>query len=133
LVYLLVCLSAGAAPELGDYSVSNVAVTDAGLEVKIGIETRDYVITYPTNAGNEKFPLVTYAHGAAGGRIDMLAYQKHFNDLAAYGFVVIAPKSCFMGCRARPRILPLSRLLVHVCHGLMDHSGLHLSMKTPER
>lgn len=28
----------------------------------------------------------------------MLAYQTHFDDLAAYGFVVIAPKSCFMGC-----------------------------------
>jgi len=90
--------AAGEAPQLGDYSVSNVAVTDAGLETKTGIETRDYVVTYPAGAKNEKFPLVVYAHGAAGGRVDMLAYQKHFNDLAAYGYVVIAPKSCFMGC-----------------------------------
>jgi len=94
----LVACAVGEAPQAGDYSVSNVAVTDEGLETKTGIETRDYVITYPSGANGEKFPLVIFAHGAAGGRIDMLAYQKHFNDLAAYGFIVIAPKSCFMGC-----------------------------------
>jgi dienelactone hydrolase len=85
-------------PKAGSYSVTSATVTDAGLEEKTGIDTRDYVITYPKQSTDEKFPLIVFAHGAAGGRIDMLAYQKHFNDLAAYGYVVIAPKSCFMGC-----------------------------------
>jgi len=85
-------------PALGTYKTKHVTVTDAGLEQLSGIATRDYVITYPEGGSDEKFPLVVYAHGAAGGRIDMVAYQTHFNDMAAYGFVVIAPKSCFMGC-----------------------------------
>jgi len=86
-------------PALGTYKTSHVEVTDAGHEELSGIDTRDYVITYPETTGSEKFPLIIYAHGAAGGRVDMLAYQTHFNDLAAYGFVVVAPKSCFMGCK----------------------------------
>jgi len=85
-------------PAPGTYPTKHVEVTDDGREELSGIDTRDYVVTYPSATSDEKFPLVVFAHGAAGGRVDMLAYQSHFNDLAAYGFVVIAPKSCFMGC-----------------------------------
>jgi len=88
-------------PAPGEYAVEHLTITDAGLEPLSGVTTRDYVITFPSNSSQgQRFPLISYAHGAAGGRVDMLAYQHHFNDLASYGFVVIAPKSCFMGCPA---------------------------------
>jgi len=86
-------------PAPGSYTHEKVSATDDGLEEGSGKTTRDYAIAYPSNgAVGEKFPLLVYAHGAAGGGVDMLAYEKHLGDLASYGFVVIAPKSCFMGC-----------------------------------
>jgi dienelactone hydrolase len=45
-----------------------------------------------------KFPLLAYAHGAAGGDIDILGYWAHFQQLASWGFVVAAPDSCDVGC-----------------------------------
>lgn len=86
-------------PLPGIYDRAFVSVTDDGLEERSGIETRDYEIAFPKNASaSDKFPLIIYAHGAAGGGVDMLAYGKHLGDIASYGFVVVAPKSCFMGC-----------------------------------
>jgi len=86
-------------PAPGVYDRTLVSFTDEGLEEQSGIATRDYQIAYPSNVTEGvKFPLIVYAHGAAGGGVDMLAYNKHLGDLASYGFVVIAPKSCFIGC-----------------------------------
>jgi dienelactone hydrolase len=86
-------------PAPGQYEHAFATVTDDGLQEESGITTRDYEIAYPKNAAaGEKFPLIVYAHGAAGGRIDFIAYEKHIADLASYGYIVIAPKSCFMGC-----------------------------------
>jgi dienelactone hydrolase len=45
-----------------------------------------------------RFPLISYAHGLAGGDIDLLGYAQHFYELASYGFVVAAPDSCDFGC-----------------------------------
>jgi dienelactone hydrolase len=98
-VLLLAAVATATKPAPGTYEHKKVTATDDGLEEKSGIETRNYQIAYPSNAADgEKFPLIVYAHGAAGGGVDMLAYEKHLGDLASYGFVVIAPKSCFMGC-----------------------------------
>lgn len=86
-------------PPAGQYAVTKQTLVDDGLNPLSGVKTRDYQIVYPANAAEgEKFPLLLFAHGAAGGGIDMLAYQHHFSDLASYGYVVIAPRSCFMGC-----------------------------------
>lgn len=99
--FLAAALLSGAVadkPAAGTYKTSHITVTDDGLEPLSGKKTRDYTITFPKGAGDDKFPLLVYAHGAAGGGIDILAYQKTFTDMAAYGFVVIAPQSCFLGC-----------------------------------
>lgn len=86
-------------PVPGHYDRAFATVTDDGLQEESGIKTRDYEIAYPKNAApGEKFPLIVYSHGAAGGRFDFIAYEKHIGDIASYGYVVIAPKSCFMGC-----------------------------------
>lgn len=95
----LAVVAAATKPAPGTYEHKKVKFTDDGLEERSGISSRDYQIAYPSNGANgEKFPLIVYAHGAAGGGVDALAYEKHLGDLASYGFVVIFPKSCFMGC-----------------------------------
>ena len=45
-----------------------------------------------------KFPLLSYAHGMAGGDVDLLGYGAFFFQLASWGFVVAAPDSCDVGC-----------------------------------
>jgi dienelactone hydrolase len=95
------CAAAASAttPATGTYEHAFISATDEGLEELSGIKTRDYQIAYPSNSqSGDKFPLIVFAHGAAGGGVDTLAYEKHLGDLASYGFVVIFPKSCFMGC-----------------------------------
>ena len=58
-------------------------------------------IIYPSNASaGSKFPLISYAHGmAGGGDLDILGYTALFNQMASFGFVVAAPKSCNEGCK----------------------------------
>lgn len=47
---------------------------------------------------DNKFPLIVYAHGAAGGGIDLIGYNTFFSQLASYGFVVVAHGSCSDAC-----------------------------------
>jgi dienelactone hydrolase len=58
-------------------------------------------VYYPSNAKEgEKFPLISYAHGAAGGgKLDINGYYQLFKDIASYGFVVAAPNACNIGCK----------------------------------
>lgn len=57
-------------------------------------------VYYPDGAKDgETFPLISYAHGAAGGgKLDILGYFQLFSDIASYGFVVAAPNLCNVGC-----------------------------------
>lgn len=89
-------------PPAGQYATKKITVQDDGLEVGSGVTTRNYQITYPVAASSDtKFPLIVYAHGFfAGATIEQLTYEHHFKDLASYGFVVVAPNSCFLGCKA---------------------------------
>lgn len=56
-------------------------------------------VYYPSNATEgEVFPLISYAHGLAGGSIDLLGYAKLFSQMASFGFIVVAPNTCNFGC-----------------------------------
>ena len=56
-------------------------------------------VHYPIcNASCPKWPLLSYNHGLAGGDIDLVGYWAHFQQLASYGFVVVVPDSCDVGC-----------------------------------
>jgi predicted dienelactone hydrolase len=65
-----------------------------------GSKSSQIDVYYPSDAKKgEKFPLISYAHGAGGGgRIDILGYTRLFNDIASYGFIIAAPNACNMGC-----------------------------------
>jgi len=61
--------------------------------------SQEVVVTFPSNGtSQEKFPLISYAHGMFGGGTDILGYVDLFHQLASYGFVVAAHKSCSNGC-----------------------------------
>lgn len=46
----------------------------------------------------ETFPMVAYNHGAGGGGIAILGYAELFEQIASYGIIVIATRSCMLGC-----------------------------------
>eukprot|EP01065_Artemidia_motanka_P049725 TRINITY_DN831_c0_g1_i3.p2 TRINITY_DN831_c0_g1~~TRINITY_DN831_c0_g1_i3.p2 ORF type:complete len:305 (+),score=137.15 TRINITY_DN831_c0_g1_i3:63-917(+) len=56
-------------------------------------------VFYPTGDPEGKYPLLSYAHGAAGGGLFLLGYNKLFEQIASFGFIVAAPQSCFAGCK----------------------------------
>eukprot|EP01079_Euglenida_sp_SAG-EU17-18_P011725 gene11725-320_t len=59
-------------------------------------------VVYPEHrSGNssEQFPLISYAHGLlGGGGVDFAGYTALFEQIASWGFVVAATKSCNTGC-----------------------------------
>ena len=42
--------------------------------------------------------MVAYNHGAGGGGIAILGYAELFEQIASYGVIVIATRSCMLGC-----------------------------------
>jgi len=64
-----------------------------------GVDSGKLHVYYPANAkAGEKFPLISYAHGLAGGSVDLFGYTAMFNQLASWGFVLVAPNTCNLGC-----------------------------------
>ncbi len=60
------------------------------------------VVTYPDvdSSTGQRFPLMSYAHGAAGGGwYTFEGYYSLFQGMASHGFVVAATKSCSLGCQ----------------------------------
>jgi dienelactone hydrolase len=58
------------------------------------------VIVYPTNTDATKFPILSYAHGAAGGGwYTFEGYYALWTQIASHGFIIVAPKSCSVGCK----------------------------------
>lgn len=56
-------------------------------------------VYYPSNAtAGEKFPLISYAHGADGGSVDLYGYTHLFNQISSFGFIIVAPNTCNVGC-----------------------------------
>jgi len=89
----------GAVPAAGSYETTALQVTDDGLQVETGITSRNYHIVYPSSAkSGEKFPVVAFAHGFLAGGLALELYDTHLAGIASYGYVVIAPKSCILGC-----------------------------------
>jgi len=94
---VLVCVACiiYAQPSIGPYSTSSTTLTCNALDKS----NHGVVFYYPSNeTKGTKFPLIAYAHGMAGGGVDMLGYTALFSQMASYGFVIAAPKSCSNGC-----------------------------------
>jgi len=86
-------------PPAGDLHATTTTAKDNGLEPGSGVKSRDYLIAYPEGASEgDRFPLVVFAHGFVAGGVLTQWYSKHLTDIAAYGYVVVAPTSCALGC-----------------------------------
>jgi len=95
---LLVGLAAAANPPLnGPYKVGEKSYTIPALDVT----DQQGVILYPTSGNSsEVFPIISYAHGAAGGGwYTFEGYFALWRQIASHGFIVVAPKSCSVGCK----------------------------------
>jgi dienelactone hydrolase len=68
----------------------------------LDVTDQEGVVIYPTSGNSsEHFPVLSYAHGAAGGGwYTFEGYFTLWRQLASHGFVVVAPKSCSVGCKA---------------------------------
>jgi dienelactone hydrolase len=89
------CLSQ---PLIGPYETARITLPCDALD---GTDP-EVMITYPTpTTEGETFPLIAYAHGAAGGGFFINGYDDFFHQLSSYGFVVAAHKSCAMGMQIK--------------------------------
>jgi len=90
----MIAVVGAAAPKKGPRATARV--TNYKIE---GTDSGKMHVYYPSDAQEgEQFPLISYAHGLAGGSIDLLGYTAMFNQLASWGFVVVAPNTCNLGC-----------------------------------
>lgn len=102
-IILLCCSMLDASPPVGFFSVGNATYLDEGFQSGSNETTRHMVVHYPSNGtSTDRFPLIVYAHGASAGGLIMAGYNVHFSSLASYGFVIIAPDSCMLGCAGGP-------------------------------
>jgi len=98
-----------AQPDIGPYDTSSTTLTCNVLDKS----NQGVFIFYPSNKTGEKFPLIAYAHGIDGGGFDMLGYTFLFKQMASYGFVIAAHKSCSTGCNKPGGMNPWTK-----CNGL---------------
>lgn len=56
-------------------------------------------VFYPS-VKSTTYPLLTYLHGLGGGSsIEPIAYDQLFNSITTFGYVVVAPRACNVGCQ----------------------------------
>lgn len=86
-------------PDIGPYTTGSTTLKCDALDKS----SKEVWLNYPTNVSkSQKFPLIAYAHGMAGGGFDMLGYTALFHQIASYGYVIAAHKSCSNGCSCGP-------------------------------
>ena len=72
------------------YRVPTMDITDKTVDVY-----------YPSGAtaSGRRFPLISFAHGlAGGGSVDWLAYNPLLSHIASHGYIVASPRACDLGC-----------------------------------
>jgi len=84
-------------PQYGEYEVG---MADYDVPTLDSTDPRA-VVVYPIgNFANGSLPMIAYAHGAGGGGVlTYPGYKALLDGLASFGFIVIAPRSCSVGCR----------------------------------
>ena len=70
---------------------------------ELDITDRRIEAVFPTGQGSSRFPLIAYAHGYEDGGANVMGHysgSEHplFENLASWGYVVLAPRSCNKGC-----------------------------------
>jgi dienelactone hydrolase len=95
-IQLLSALATTAPPTRGPFQVESKVYTVPILDAS----NQKLHVFYAVPNGTMRFPLISYAHGAAGGgTIDIIGYSALFTQIASYGYVIAAPASCNDGCK----------------------------------
>ena len=82
-----------AQPVIGPYKTASKELTNTLLD----LSDQKVLIAYPVTTSGEKFPFISYAHGAGGGGSSISVYYELLSQIASYGFVVAAHRSCSVG------------------------------------
>jgi len=99
LASFLLCVAA-TPPQYGDYKPARKFYPIP----KVNGDGGKLHVYYPSDAKpGEKFPLISYAHGVLGGSLDLFGYTRHFNQLASFGFIIVAPSTCNTGCHDKTK------------------------------
>jgi hypothetical protein len=92
-----------AQPKMGPYNVSQQLYSVPALDAS----NPQAWVWYPeTNDPGLTFPLVAYLHGMFGGNFDIIGYSALFEQIASYGFILIATLSCSTGCHDESKGAP---------------------------
>ena len=60
---------------------------------------RTVEVYFPVDTKSGNFRLISYAHGnGGGGSGERLAYESLLAGIASFGYVVVAPQACNVGC-----------------------------------
>ena len=75
-------------------------ITDRGIEA-----------VYPSGQGDAVFPVISYAHGFGDGGDSVMGHYSGaahdtLEEMASWGYVVLAPRSCNDGCLGHCKLLP---------------------------
>lgn len=97
-------------PTVGPYRTSRTVLSNPALDGTLidgpyANRTKEVVVTAAVPSSDnpdETFPIIAYAHGALGGGVDINGYDPFFHQLASHGFVIVAHKSCTLGCKDIP-------------------------------
>lgn len=89
--FVTVDAAASPAPS-GPYAITSATFSDE----RFDWSNTHIEVVYPVGTANQTFPLVSYAHGYSNTAYD--DYHSLFNELASWGYVVVAPRTCQYGC-----------------------------------
>ena len=90
---------------------------------ELDLTNRALDVVYPDGADGWSGPVIAYAHGLSdGGSNVMDRYTDLFEELASYGYVVVAPRSCSFGCLGDCQNHPLDRTWCAALHVTVLHA-----------
>jgi Chlorophyllase enzyme len=103
LLALLICSLLDEGYAIAQYGDKQVQKKELYLPQLLNKSNPRAVVVFPKQIlqsnNTEKFPLLVFAHGFVSG--GWITYQLHtglLNGLASFGFIVVAPRSCNVGC-----------------------------------
>lgn len=96
-MFAMASLSAAfATPPAGTFTATHHFEVDDTYVPGSNVTSRQILVVAPsTDDSSLVFPLLSFAHGTAA---PLPQYFEHLMQLAAHGFVVVAPDSCLVGC-----------------------------------
>lgn len=86
-------------PLRGPYNMTNVTLINQRMDSSdLRVD-----VYFPVTGGNGSFPLIAFAHGLKNRPTD---YLQLFSGIVSFGYVVVVPWACYVGCKDDTSTLP---------------------------